>query len=497
MSLHSQSNDSGLQLNRAKSVFRGHGDPYFPPNNKGTLALPTSDDYIFRVQVLSTTIDVSSIVFKKAVQGLVKICFPQDVLEEIGIEVVTQHMRNESAPEHNIEKMTEIFRSEMSHRVNWMLAEYLDTPAKVEASVKTVIAASASLHGAKIGDDILGHVIASLQSLRENVPHSSTEMLADSTDIKAMTSSTHKPDGFDAETDDSNSKSEAHAPAEAAEQCSDHHTSRPPVTASKKSKKPKHDKNSTKTGKSFEMSIQQRSHVFPGNDSGVIQYQREGKAGKVSTSWRWNIEENASFEDAILQFKRMSDLFAYHALPLVRQRLGQQANRKQLRQEIEKLLVNMTDKDFALWMESFQNLKGGDTTMLKRRTPPSLSARHQGVSVTPAPLVLRSKLPGSTTLFGHDNVESKNSAAESCNKPTKPDAIKHETEPNSLVQEPAARVDSSKREDRLGSAAARDSKPESGMVDIAHATIPTAGASTSVSSLPMVKFMSDSADLSC
>ena len=190
----------------------------------------------------------------------------------------------------------------------------------------------------------------------------------------------------------------------------------------------------------------------------------------------------------------MSDLFAYHTLPLVRQRLGQQANRKQLRQEMEKLLVNMTDQEFALWMESFQNLKGGDTTMLKRRTPPSRSARHQGVLVTPAPLVSRSKLPGSTTLSEHDNVESKNSAAESCNTPTKPYAIKHETEPNSLIQEPAARVDSSKKEDRLGSAAARDSNPESGMVDLAHATIPTAGASTSVSSLPMVKLMSDSTD---
>lgn len=434
--------------------------------------------------------------FKKAVQGLVKICFPQDVLEKIGIEVVTQHMRNESAPEHNIEKMTEIFRSEMSHRVNWMLAEYLDTPAKVEASVKAVIAASASLHGAKIGDDILGHIIASLQSLRENIPHSSTEMLAGSTDIKTMTSSTHNPDGFDAETDDSNSKSEAHAPAEAAEQCSDHHTSRPPVRAGKKSKRPKYDEKSTETSKSFEVSTHQRDHVSPENDSGVIQYQRKGKAGKVSTSWRWNIEEDVSFEDAIIQFKRMSDLFAYHALPLVRQRLGQQANRKQLRQEMKKLLVNMTDQEFALWMESFENLKGGDTTMLKRRTPPSRSARHQGVSVTPAPLVSRSKLPGSTTLFERDNVESKSSTAESCNTPTKPDAIKNETEPNSLIRELATGVESSKREDRPGSAAARDSKPESGMVDLAHATVPTAGASTSVSSLPMVKFMSDRADFS-
>jgi hypothetical protein len=285
VSLHSKNDSSGLQPNRAKSVFRGHGDPYFPPNNKGDLALPTSDDYIFRVQVLSTTVDVSSIVFKKAVQGLVNICFPQDVLEEIGIEVVTQHMRNEGAPEHNIAKMTEIFRSEMCHRVNWILAEYLDTPAKVEASVRAVIAASASLHGAKIGDDILGHIIDSLQGLRKHIPHSSTEMLADSTDIETGKSGTHKPSSLNAGTDDSNSHCEAHAPAgEAIEQWSDHHTPRLSVRAGKKGKRPKCDEKGAETGKSSEVSTHQRGHVSPENNSGVMQYQREGKAGKVSTS---------------------------------------------------------------------------------------------------------------------------------------------------------------------------------------------------------------------
>ena len=492
--MHSQSDSSGSQLNRAKSVFRGHNDPYFPPKNKGTLALPTSDDYIFRVQVLSTTADVSSNVFKKAVQGLVKICFPQDVLEEIGIEVVTQHMRNEGAPERNIAKMTEIFRSEMFHRVNWMLAEYLDTPAKVEASVKAVIAASASLHGAKIGDDILGHIIASLQGLREEMPYLSTERLADSTDIETMMSSTHNPGGLDAETDDSNSKCEAHAPAETTEQFSDHHTLQSSLGAGKKSKGPKYVEKGAETGKSFEAYTHQRGHLSPESNGGVAQYQRAGKAGKVSTSWRWDIKEDASFEDSILHFKRMSDLFAYHALPLVRQRLGKKAHRKQLRQEMEKLLANMTDQDFKLWMESFHNLKGGDSSMLERRTPPSRSARHQGVSVTPAPLVSRIKLPGCTTLFEHDNVESNNSAGKSCNTPTKAGAIKYETEPVNLIQEPAARAAYSKRDDRLGSDVAQDSKSKSGMVDRADATKPADGASTSTSSLPTVKFMSDSTD---
>ncbi|KAG9197305.1 hypothetical protein G6514_001903 [Epicoccum nigrum] len=279
-------------LNRAKSVFRGYGDSYFPPNNEGTeqtqqtLALPTSDDYIFRIQVLPTTDDVSTIVFRKAVQGLVKICFPQDVLEEIGIEVVTQHMRNEGAPEHKIAKMTKIFWSEMFHRVNWMLAEYLDTPAKVEASVKAVIAASASLHDEKIADDILGHIITSLQSLREDIPHLSMEKLADSTDMDTMTSSTRKPGDLDAGTGDSNSKREVHTlTEETTEQWSEHHTSQPPVRAGKKSKRPKCDEKGAETSESLGVFPNQRGHTSPDNfNGGVIQHQREGKAGKISTS---------------------------------------------------------------------------------------------------------------------------------------------------------------------------------------------------------------------
>lgn len=366
--------------------------------------------------MLSTIDDVSTIVFRKAVQGLVKICFPQDVLEEIGIEVVTQHMRNEGAPEHNIAKMTEIFRSEVFHLVDWMLTEYLDTLAKVEVSVQAVIAASASLHGEKIGDDILGHIITSLQSLREDVPHLSTEKLADSTDMDTMTSSTRKPGDLDAETGDLNSKREVHTlTEETTEQWSEHHKSQPPVRAGKKSKRSKCDEKGAENSKSLGVFPNQRGHASPDNfNGGVIQHQREGKAAKISISWRWNVEEDATFEDAVLQFKRMSDLFAYHAMPLVRQQLGQQANRKQLRREMENLLVNMNDREFVQWIESFQSVKSGDSTMLERRTPPPRSARHQGGSATPAPLVARNKIPGSTELFEHEKVEGGNSAAKSC-----------------------------------------------------------------------------------
>lgn len=66
---------------------------------------------------------------------------------------------------------------------------------------------------------------------------------------------------------------------------------------------------------------QEDSRSAPHQSKGDVQQSREGKQGKISTSWRWAIEEGASPQDLTSHFKRMSDLFAYHALPIVQQRL--------------------------------------------------------------------------------------------------------------------------------------------------------------------------------
>jgi hypothetical protein len=105
--------------------------------------------------------------FKNAVQGLVRICFPRNVLDELGIDVVQQHMHEKNAPEQNVSKMAEIFRSEMTHHLVWIVAEHLDDSSKVEAVVKSITAASATLNGEMVGRDILGNAIGSLGNLRE------------------------------------------------------------------------------------------------------------------------------------------------------------------------------------------------------------------------------------------------------------------------------------------------------------------------------------------
>lgn len=344
---------------------------------------------MFRIQVISTTTVVNADVFKKAVQGLVKICFPQDVLEEIGIEVVTQHMRNEDAPEPNIAKMTGVFRSEMIHRIVWMLAEYLDTPEKVEASVKAIMAASATLHGMKISEGVLDDVTSSLNNLRDQVPSGSTERLANSTDIEIP--SFRIPDGDTTgsnnggsmlEEDSIEDETMANIPGNDVEG-----NVGPPPSISKKHGRHKDPE------KRFESAVKASAN---GNHTPIvaeppasIRNSRNGKASKISTSWRWDIKDNMNIDEVSSHFRRTSDLFAYHALPIARRALGSHAKRKEIRQEMEKMLTNIPDDEFERWVESFVKLEAGDLTILERVSVDVECASHQVVSATAAPVDLR------------------------------------------------------------------------------------------------------------
>jgi hypothetical protein len=74
--------------------------------------------------------------------------------------------------------MSEVFRSKMAQRVTWMLAEYLDTPVKVASAMRATLAASSSLHGQALGNDVLGHATSSSLRLEERAPENSTEWFA-------------------------------------------------------------------------------------------------------------------------------------------------------------------------------------------------------------------------------------------------------------------------------------------------------------------------------
>jgi hypothetical protein len=139
--------------------------------------------------VISSAKDLGNDLFMSAVQGLVRICFPEGFLEQLGPQVLERHMREERAPEENIRRMSEIFRTQMSQRVACMLAEYLDTPARIESMMRATVATSARLHGDDLGEDILGYMITSLIQLKAKASGNSTEWLANSDDVRGLAGS--------------------------------------------------------------------------------------------------------------------------------------------------------------------------------------------------------------------------------------------------------------------------------------------------------------------
>jgi hypothetical protein len=282
--------------------------------------------------------------FKGAVQGLVKICFPQNVLNELGVDVVQQHMREQSAPKPNIEKMREIFRSEMVHRLVWMLVEYLDDSSKVEAVVKSVTAASAVIHGDKFGPDILGSVIASLQRLRERVPDNSTKTLAEDMVLTEFTSDTANNEDSVVTSVETLAVSES--ASSGVSDLSESETEPIVHTKSKSQNNIKAEKTSDKSSKHSK----RRQGATMGKEMAAgptAQPARQGKESKVSTSWRWNVKpSDITVKNSQLYFHRTVDLFAYHALPIAKALLGHYAGRQDIRLKIESLWTGITDDEY-------------------------------------------------------------------------------------------------------------------------------------------------------
>jgi hypothetical protein len=82
-------------------------------------------------------------------------------LEEIGVDVANQHMLENKAPEGSISRMTETYGMEMVRCITQMLANYLDTPAKIKSAIKSIIEASSNLH-IDVEDDVLDKIATSL-----------------------------------------------------------------------------------------------------------------------------------------------------------------------------------------------------------------------------------------------------------------------------------------------------------------------------------------------
>ncbi|KAH6866496.1 hypothetical protein BKA58DRAFT_460211, partial [Alternaria rosae] len=340
-------------------------DAYLAQKQGRSTSLPTGEDWIFRIKVISSATDLGNDVFKNAVQGLVRMCFPEGILDQLGPQALEQHMREEHAPEKNIRRMSEIFGNEMTKRMVSMIAENLDTAAKVDAVLKAMLSTSARAHGDKLGEDIVDYVTARLLRMKAKAPKRSTEWLAHA-------NAPQENDSSDGDVSISG--------------VSDYEPTPPPKM--KRHKKPDKESKRARPGADDRGAKSTNPHVsLPAAPLPLQQHTSKGKDRKISSKWLWDIKRADIAGDAVADtFSRTSDLFAYHALPIAKRKLGPDASKKQIRCEMQSLIDGMPAGEFEKWVESLQKLLGGDREMLERPESHPSGDEQQLTRATPAPV---------------------------------------------------------------------------------------------------------------
>ncbi|KAI4640662.1 hypothetical protein J4E93_008252 [Alternaria ventricosa] len=359
-SKRTQHDEPDSHSSRAGSVK----DTYLSQKQGRSISLPTGDDWAFRVKVISSATDLGDDLFKNAVQGLVRICFPEGILDQLGSQILAQHMREEKAPEGNILRMEEVFQSEMTQRIASMVAEHLDTAAQIDLVLKVMLSRSARTHGEKLGQDILGHFTASLLKLKERASEYSTEWLA-------RGDAAQEEDSSDGDMDTSH--------------LSDREPTMPPKTKKKRDKESKRGRPSA--GDPLPTATKPYVNALA---TPLARPNSRSKDRKISSKWPWDIDAALLAEDAVSRiFSRTSDLFAYHALPISRRKLGPSASKKEMRCEMQSLLDGMPTEEFRKWVESLQKLLNGDREMLKLPDTYSPDDEQRLSRATPAPIDTR------------------------------------------------------------------------------------------------------------
>jgi hypothetical protein len=294
-------------------------------------------------------------VFEEAVQGLVQICFPGTVLDELGIEIVAAHMQHDNAPQANVERMRSAFKSAMIPRVAWMLAQYTDSAEKLENATSILADASRVLHGQRQSQE----TVDDTSSIGSDVSASSHGARESS---EAESISTQK------QAEKSRKKGKN-------------------LELKSKSKKKRRQDSVDNSERLDEEHLSEAETVRPDNDGRITTKQSRSSRRheqRLSASWRWHVDSDAvTVENIPDVFQKMSDLFAYHALPVVQQKLEPTAKKKDPRKKIQSALTNMSNIEYRQWVDSLQNLRKGDLTMLDRVTAEVLG--KDITRATPAP----------------------------------------------------------------------------------------------------------------
>ncbi|KAI4912988.1 hypothetical protein J4E85_010963 [Alternaria conjuncta] len=336
-------------------------------------SLPTGDDWVFRVKVISSATDLGNDLFKNAVQGLVRICFPEGILDQLGSQVLEQHMREEKAPEDNIKRMKEVFRSEMEQRMVSMIAEHLDTAAKVDSVLRRILSASARAHGDNLGKNILGYITAGLLNLNAKVSGQSTQWLAGG---GAAATEGEKEESSDGDSSTSNISDEEPTPP-------------PPKVNISKKRERKSRRARSKTPDDITEEVEVDADL-----PATLPEQRtsKDKSRKISLKWYRDVNSKELSNTAIARiFSRTTDLFAYHALPISKQKLGPNASRSQITRDIQSALDATPAEEFEEWAECLQKLLNGDRNMLERQEMCTSGDQLQSARATPAPIYDRTR----------------------------------------------------------------------------------------------------------
>jgi hypothetical protein len=312
-------------------------------------------------------------------------------------------MRSEKASALNIGKMKEIFRVEMSRQLVWMLAAHLNTPFTLEAGVQSLITASTRLHGDGVGPDVLGGVISSLLKLRERLPDDSTKKLADGDAFQDVAGGENFADtGITSDREQ-------------------------PASSSKTNRKRKAKQR--ERSKDYELPSSRQDASIPDaqNDLDVTTTKHTGKPGKdskVSSTWQWAVDSADISSEAVSEaFLRTADLFAYHALPIAKTKLGPAAKKKEIRIEIQSMLENTPTKEIDKWARCFEILISGDMDMLVRAEPEVVSQNQRMARITPAPPDFRRSTKVNTSNTDDDRSTHGGDFAVSRTRPT---LVKHE-----------------------------------------------------------------------
>ncbi|OCL01584.1 hypothetical protein AOQ84DRAFT_218050 [Glonium stellatum] len=153
----------------SRPVFRGDADPYFPPNANAAITT-FSGEMDFRLKFLcqADPIEADSL-YKEAVQGLVNITLPPNILNQLCQDTILSQMQELGAQQYKIDRVSELIRREVVYKTSWLLANEMNTMEKVELGLATVIAATSRLHANKFDHEVLGEIIKGFQGLQNHL----------------------------------------------------------------------------------------------------------------------------------------------------------------------------------------------------------------------------------------------------------------------------------------------------------------------------------------